>query len=124
MPSQEDCNEVVKVLLTLQLMNKMYHWQTTSHARHQATNGLDDSLGDLIDKFVEVYIGKNELKPNISSIKLELDYLNDDGMVTYLKMVRKYLESLNGKLGSSDLGNIRDEILSAINKTLYLFTQK
>ncbi len=124
MPSQEDCNEVVKVLLTLQLMNKLYHWQTTSHPRHQATNGLDDSLGELIDKFVEVYIGRNELKPIINSIKLEQEYLNDEGIVAYFKMVRKYLETLNGKLGSSDLGNIRDEILSALNKTLYLFTQK
>lgn len=124
MPSQEDCNEIVKVLLTLQLMNKMYHWQTTSHPRHQATNGLDKTLGNLIDNFVEVYIGRNELKPIIGSIKLDQDYLNDDGMVNYFKMVRKYIESSNGKLGSTDLNNIKDEILAQINKTLYLFTQK
>ena len=119
----EHFNELVKVLLTLQITGKLYHWRTVSHARHQATGGLNDSLDELIDKLVEVFIGRHECKPLIRSIKINELYLDDDKVIDYLKTVVKYLESINDILGTSDLMNIRDELLSEINKTLYLFKQ-
>ena len=121
---QDDFNQFVKILLTLQFINKLYHWNTLSHARHQATDGFASSLNDLIDKFVEVYIGRHDIKPIISSIKFDLQYFNDDNIDKYYKQVRKFIDDNTHKLISSELINIKDEILSEINKIIYLFTQK
>ena len=37
---------------------KLLHWQTKSYARHKAYDDIYHSLGDLVDKFVEMYMGK------------------------------------------------------------------
>jgi len=37
---------------------RIFHWQTKSYARHQAFGMIYGQLGDLIDSFVEAYMGK------------------------------------------------------------------
>lgn len=122
MPTQDDINEIVKFLFTLQLLNKLYHWNTNSFARHKATDGFGDTLSDLLDKFVEVFIGRYKLKPNVETINLLPQYTTDDGAITLFKTAKRYLEGLSNIITDSDLLNIRDELLAEVNKTLYLFT--
>jgi hypothetical protein len=122
MPSQEDFNEMIQFFFTLQLLTKLYHWNTTSFARHKATDGFGDELLDLVDKFVEVFVGRYKIKPMVNKVNLNPDYLTDTGIVSLFEQAKKYLESLSNKISGTDLLNIRDELLAQVNKTLYLFT--
>lgn len=122
MPSQEDINEMVQFFFTLQLLNKLYHWNTTSFARHKATDGFGGDLLSLVDKFVEVFMGRYKLKPSVSKVNLKPDYLTDIGIVTLFEQTKRYLENMSSRIPDSDLLNIRDEMLAEVNKMLYLFT--
>jgi len=120
MLNQEDFNEMIQFFFTLQLLNKLYHWNTTSFARHKATDGFGSQFSDLVDKFVEVVIGRYKIKPDIYKINLNHEYLTDVGIVNLFEQTRKYL----GKISNIELLNIRDEMLTEVNKMLYLFTLK
>lgn len=122
MPSQEYFNEMIQFFFTLQLLNKLYHWNTTSFARHKATDDFNSKLLDLVDKMVEVFIGRYKLKPQINKINLNSEYLTDVGIINLYEQAKRYLESINNKISHSDLLNIRDELLAEVNKMLYLFT--
>ena len=118
---------LVHDMLELSAQIKLYHWQTKVYARHKASDSLFSEMNDLIDKFVEVYIGKYERPTLANSNKtLKLDNLNDAAMVTYINRWVKYLqeripEQIN-VVKDTDLLNIRDEMLGLLNNTLYLFT--
>jgi DNA-binding ferritin-like protein len=121
---QENLNKIVKIYFTLQLLTKLYHWNTTSYSRHKATDDFLGSFTDKIDRFTEVYIGRYKVKPNVSDIKLETNFINDDGIVQLFEQFREFLNDLNNYGLGSDLLNIRDEILADINQALYLFRLK
>jgi hypothetical protein len=121
MPSQEDINEIVRFLFTLQQLNKLYHWNTTSFARHKATDNFAGKLLEITDKFVEVFMGRYNLKPMVTSLNLKSEYLSDLGIVSLFEVTRRYLENMSNKITDSDLLNIRDELLSEVNVILYLF---
>lgn len=119
MIDQEKINEIVNVFLTIQLLVKLYHWNTTSYARHKATDRFTESFLPLVDKFVEVMIGRYNVKPKIDSINLNQKYLTDNGIKEAMKFFYKYLMSMPQY--SSDLMNLRDELVGEIDQTLYLF---
>ena len=104
---------------------KLYHWQTTSYARHITSGQLFDLLIVLLDKLVETYQGKYE-RINISTIDLNITKLSDSDIISMLKESIIYLNNIEDytkiKKSDSDILNIRDEIIGEITKTLYLFT--
>jgi len=104
---------------------KLYHWQTTSYARHITSGQLFDLLIVLLDKLVETYQGKYE-RINVSSIDLNISKLSDSDVISLLKESIIYLNNIEDytkiKKSDSDILNIRDEIIGEITKTLYLFT--
>lgn len=119
------CENIVKFFFHVSNTIKLYHWQTTSFARHKATCDLFNALQPLIDEFIEVYMGRYE-RPNFSGgFKLNIQELTDDsaqdlvqGYIDYLKNdLPTYLKS-----SDTDLLNIRDEMMSNLNKIQYLFT--
>ncbi len=114
---QKIINDIVKFFFTLQLINKIYHWNTQSYARHIASDKFNSNLLALTDKFVEVYIGIYKVKPNVSHVNLES--MNDNDIVLLFEKSKKYLEEI--KIIDPGLLNIRDELLGEINQTLYLF---
>lgn len=122
MSEQSHINKIVDFCFTLQLLNRLYHWKTTSFARHKATDEFNTTLSGIIDEFVEVYMGKYKVKPVLQEIKLDNMYLSDDGIVKLFSFAREYLKDFESKIRDTDLLNIRDELLAAVNKTLYLFT--
>ncbi len=124
MSAQENLNEVMRFLFTVQLINKMYHLNTTSFARHKASDAFDESLQSHIDRFAETYIGRYKVKPIVTSLKIDQDYLSDEGMEKLFIQVRKYLENINRLFADPDLLAIRDDLLADVNKTLYLFQLK
>ena len=113
----------------LQHQIRMYHWQTGVYARHQATNGLLETLDGLVDKFMEIYKGKYG-KINLQDKKLQIliEHLSDEGAVQFIRHQIAFLRAVldEGMLidEDTDLLNIRDEIMGELNKTLYLFTFK
>jgi hypothetical protein len=121
MDSQTNINDLVKFFFTLQLNLKLYHWNTTSYSRHKASDQFGERLLSLIDRFVEVFIGKYKVKPLISGIKIEPLYLTDNGAEELLNKSKDYLEKLQNMFKDTDLLNIRDELLGEINQTLYLY---
>lgn len=124
MNNQENLNEIVRFFFTIQLNLKLYHWNTTSHARHVASDDLGGSLLPLIDKFIEVFIGKYKVKPMLTSIKITPDYITDAGAESLLIHAKNYLEGLASKINASELLNIKDELLAEIENTLYKYQLK
>lgn len=117
------------VLFFFELSNniKLYHWTTTSFARHKASDELFESVISLTDQFLEVYIGKFG-RPRFTeraTPKLNIRPLNDRTVVEYITASIERLMELSKQLSSkddTDLLNIRDELLGKLNQTLYLFT--
>lgn len=118
---QDNLNEIMKLLFTIQITNKMYHLTTNSFARHKASDSFDELLQAHIDKFAETFIGRYQIKPVVTSIRIDQNYISDNGIVLLYTQAKTYFENLNKKISDSELLNIRDELLADINKTLYLF---
>jgi hypothetical protein len=106
---------------------KLYHWNTTSFARHKASDELFEDVARLSDSFMEIYMGKYG-RPKFSergNTKLSLKALTDKSVVEF---IRSCITHLNGSLSKqlaetdTDLLNIRDEVLGKLNQTLYLFS--
>jgi hypothetical protein len=126
--------KILVTLVTITTQIKLYHWQTLSHPRHVASGDLYSVLDDLVDKFIEALHGRLIIESGNSNTrillsermnKITLKNYNDAEAVKLIKYVKTYLESdeLNAVIGkSTDLLNIRDEMLAAINKSGYLFS--
>jgi len=91
------------------------HLQTTSFAEHKALNGYYDEILDLTDKFSEVYFGRNK------RVEIIIPESKNMESIAHLKEIQSMLDSERDNY-SSELQNIIDEMLSLVNKTLYLLT--
>lgn len=103
---------------------KLYHWNTTSYARHKASDDCFSKIQSLVDQFVEVYIGKyGRSELDAVNKKISLNTMSDQSVKTTIKSMIQYLTSikLDNKV-DTDLITIRDEMLGSLNQTLYLFT--
>jgi DNA-binding ferritin-like protein len=115
----------VNFLLSLQTQMKINHWQTKGLARHKAFGKFYDTLGDLIDTFVESAMGKyGRFVLDEESKTLQLNNLSDIEMKGLINTVRESLVMMSEQLDPSDtdLLNIRDEMLGEVNKLSYLLT--
>lgn len=108
---------------------KLYHWSTLKYPRHIASDQLVTGILPLIDQFVEVYIGRYSTRPRPrppnpnNSIKIKIDSYNDADIIGAIENYILFLERrIPEYTTDTELLNIRDEMLSILNKTLYLFT--
>jgi hypothetical protein len=124
MTTQEYINHLTKLFFSLKIVNKLYHWNTTSYPRHIASDRFDDVLEGIVDKFMEVFIGKYQIKPMIHKISIDDALITDNGIESAYKQVREILLQMQNNIPDTDLLNIRDELVGEINKNLYLFTLK
>jgi hypothetical protein len=116
----------IQFFFTMREQLKLYHWQTGMFARHKGTDNVIGALDDLIDLFVEVYMGHRG-RPSVtrSTNTIMLRNMSEKTAVKFVKDCILYLQ--NGltrglKDTETDLMNIRDEMLAELNKLLYLFT--
>ena len=116
--------EVTKFMLELLMTVKLYHWNTKSYSTHKATDDLYSSLNDNIDKFIEVYMGTMEKHVNLGeNAKLLVHtHTTPERFKKYILRAKTYLEHIKLPQQSTDLYNIRDEILGDINKFIYLLS--
>lgn len=119
---------LITTLLTLQDQLKVYHWQTKSYAEHKALGNLYDTLGDLVDEFVETFSGRYGVPAARESYKLTVsNYKDNAGCVEFLDQSISYMAkdvTAMLKPEDTDLLNLRDEMIGAMNKTKYLLRLK
>jgi hypothetical protein len=119
---------IMSTFLGIQAQFKVLHWQTQTYSKHMAYGGMYETLDGLVDEFMETYMGKHGrialegekdaiILSNIGEMKIE----------DFLETLTGFLLSFNNQLDSSkdsDLLNLRDEMLGAVNKLKYLLTLK
>lgn len=118
-------NSNINLFLGLQAQLRIFHWQTKGYARHKAFGKTYDTLEDLIDTFVEEAMGKYgrfTLDDETNTIQLaNLKELKPEAM---LDTIISALNQFSDQFEESDtnLLNLRDEMLGAVNKLKYLLT--
>jgi hypothetical protein len=108
---------------------KLFHWKTKSYATHKATDNLHEKLGELVDKYVEVLIGKNNLTLLMTNYsQLQITNLDDnDSLEKFIKDLIEFLVNIHKELDTemdTDLMNIKDEIIGELNQFIYLLRLK
>ena len=117
--------EIILELVNTQIQFRFLHWQTKSFSRHGAYGRIYDSLDDLIDKFVEVCMGKHGRPEYFGGLTLEFEDLSEMSLQQFIDDTVNFLISFDqifDEETDSDLLNVRDEMLQLINQGKYLFT--
>jgi hypothetical protein len=119
--------EFILKLVQIQNQFRFLHWQTFGDAKHRAYGTIYDVLGDIIDTFTEAMMGKYgrpEFEGEFSIMFQDIKVLD---MQNFLDGITEFLVSMSDQLDSrydTDLLNLRDEILTEVNKLKYLLTLK
>ena len=101
---------------------KVYHWTTMSYSAHKALDELHGNLSGNIDDIMESYIGKSNIQP-IADFNITMTAnSNATNILTYLEQQKESIKTIRNKhfKGCTELQNIIDEMLSSINKSIYL----
>ena len=117
--------KLVAPLVKIQEQLRIFHWQAETYAQHKAFGKAYEDLGDLIDDFIEVFMGKyGKVKAKIT-YNIELDNLSDNHMA-YINDFIAFLVGIDKELDPADteLLNIRDEMLAVLNRLKYLLSLK
>lgn len=115
-------NNLILDFLEFQNNLHIYHWTTKSFARHKASDNLYEKMNELVDRFVEVYIGIYS-RPTKLNGKLKIVKLSDAEFTNYLESTIIYLKNklpTYFKETDTDLITIRDDMIASVNQTLYL----
>ena len=119
---------IIKKLMEMLNMIKLYHWKTNNYGHHIATDDMYKNLDQHIDKFVEIYLGKNQSRIKKWEQQLTvIQYNRENTFKSKLLEYREMLVDLNlcfDEKKDSDLLTIRDDILSDLNRFLYLLSFK
>lgn len=110
--------------LTTLCQLKIFHWQTTSYAEHQALGDAYKKLDALFDEFVEIYYGKHGRPTDAPEYTFKAEIYSGDIKETISGFRDQMIAELNSLLGENngDLKNIKDEIESEFNRLLYLLS--
>ena len=113
-------NTLDKMLEILMLI-KIYHWKTNIYSAHKATDELYSTLNEHMDKFVEIWLGKNNKKFN-ANMNISVTYISNKKKFSH--KIKSFIQHLEGLVLDSDLLTVRDDIVGELNKFLYLLTFK
>ena len=103
-------------LLHSQIQTHVYHLQTRSFARHKALEVFYNSIGDLLDKYIETFQGKYTILDKYRGIDIDN---NSENCIAYLTGLMNINNNTKIGLFDSDLDNIKVEINELINQTIY-----
>ena len=138
------------ILCFLELLNtiKIYHWSTLAYSTHKATDELHGKLSELVDSFIEIYIGHCSRRAGAgagagegegegagvpvfrfkSGKSASIPFCECKSLAAFCKVLDDnivHLESITDSLnGFTDLVNIRDEMVGALAQALYLLRLK
>ena len=115
---------LIELLLTLQNQIKVYHWQTMKFSEHKAFDKTYNKLSDLIDRFVETYMGsygRPKAKDHFKIVLSNYDSNVKENIKSFIDVfINDFPKALESK--DTDLLNIRDEMLGALHQLIYLLT--
>jgi len=116
--------KIVVFFFELQLNLKMYHWTTDSYSNHKATNKLFENISDLIDSFIEKYMGAFSRPVLKSGTSIPIQNMSKSKYIKLLKQAQDYLRGDLEKViaKNTELLNIRDEMLAELDQSLYFAT--
>lgn len=116
--------ELLCEMLEASAQAKVFHWQTSSFAEHEALGEFYNDFNGLMDKFIEAYQGC--YGRIMLGCELEVKPYTMDAPVTFLTSFKQYVSSDARMLvmGNSALSNILDEINGLVEQTLYRLTFK
>lgn len=119
-------DRIILNLLKLQIQLRILHWQTNSYAQHKAYGKTYESLDLLLDNLVETHQGKRGIIKYGTPAVIEVTNIESISIMDVLQEVTDYLSTefsnhVDVNL-DTDCLNIRDEILSTLNKLKYLLT--
>lgn len=115
--------EVMQYFLGLITQVKLFHWATMSYAKHKALDDLHGTLSDKVDDFVECYLGRYKKQP-LKSFSVQPKAITDtSGLEKFLDVTNDHLAAMHkafDKEKARELCNILEEMMAAIDKTMYL----
>ena len=116
----------VLFLFTLRTQLKLHHWQTHEFSTHKATDEILLKLDDLIDEYVETYMGEYG-RPSVTKGTgiIQIKNLSEKAVVSFVKEAIVHLQTkfVKGyKASDTALLNVRDEMIGALQKLLYFLS--
>jgi hypothetical protein len=128
--SSFDISEIALMMIHVRDQMKIFHWQTKNYAKHIASDAFVTNLTTNLDLFIETIQGKYGKRLSIKKTHktIEFDNIDDKNIEKVLRNFAKWLSFKLPNLldtknfDNTELLNIRDEILTQTNQTLYLFS--
>ena len=121
-------DKIIINLLKIQNQLRILHWQTKSYAQHKAFGKTYEDLDGLIDTLVEIHQGKYGVITYEAPIDFGLANIDEIDIESILIQLTDYLSTTFSEMMDSekdtDCLNVRDEILTVINRLRYLLTLK
>ena len=116
--------ELLCEMLEASAQAKVFHWQTSSFAEHEALGDFYEGFNDLMDKFIESYQGC--YGRIMMGCDMEVKPYTLDAPITFLEAFKSYISGGARMLvlGNTALSNILDEINGLVEQTLYRLTFK
>ena len=116
--------ELLCEMLEASAQAKVFHWQTSSFAEHEALGEFYEGFNDLMDKFIESYQGC--YGRIMMGCDMEVKPYTLDAPVTFLEEFKSYISGGARMLviGNPALTNILDEINGLVDQTIYRLTFK
>ena len=116
--------ELLCEMLEASAQAKVFHWQTSSFAEHEALGEFYEGFNDLMDKFIETYQGC--YGRIMLGCDMEVKPYTIDAPVTFLESFKSYIsgDARMFVMGNSALTNILDEINGLVEQTIYRLTFK
>ncbi len=111
---------IVTFLFQLQVATKMFHWQSKKYAEHIAVGELYDTITDLADEIIEMYMGAYSRPRMPAAARVVIPNMTRTDMVDLLHSGIAYLSTRMPRDGF--LRNKCDELTGAMAKVLYLLT--
>ena len=115
---------LVETFLSMLDTIKLYHWNTRDYGQHLATDKIFQQLSENVDTFVETFLGKYPQRISGHSINIKIKSISIGSDAVFLRQMKIYQQYLQEMGFSTDLLNIRDEMLGNLNQLMYLFSLK
>jgi len=101
---------------------KLYHFSTMKYSTHKTLDDFHENLGDLVDKLLEVYIGRYNKQP-LEIFEITMKAKTDiNNLLIYLETEREVIRGIRNKTFKTncEIQNIIDEIIALFDRTIYL----
>lgn len=101
---------------------KLYHFSTMKYSTHKTLDDFHEDLSDIVDKLLEVYIGRFSKQP-LEIFEINMKATTDiSNLLSYLERERDTVRGIRNKTfkGNSEIQNIIDEIIALFDRTIYL----